>query len=106
MKRFLIPLLAALALPTAVNADWGIFGCAEENVMTVVDYLNSGYNFSDALDAVNFNDVKRCRASWKQDLGRWGWSSPSIYKIWRGTNKSDSLEWSDPRKLQNIYRNR
>ena len=110
MKRFLIPVLAALAIPTAVNADWGLFGCAEENISKVVSYWRSGYGFKAALDAVNFNDVKRCRALWKDRIETYhNFRTPSIYKKWRATYKSnstDSLEWSDPRKLQNIYRNR
>ena len=84
MKRFLIPVLAALAIPTAVNADWGLFGCAEENISKVVTYLNTGYSFKDALDEVNFNDVKRCRASWKDRIETYyNWKLPSIYQNWR-----------------------
>ena len=84
MKRFLIPFLAALAIPTAVNADWGLFGCVEENISKVVTYLNTGYRFKDALDEVNFNDVKRCRASWKDRIETYyNWKLPSIYQSWR-----------------------
>ena len=84
MKRVLIPLFAAIALPNAVNADWGLFGCAEENISEVVDYYRSGYRFSDALRKVNFNDVKRCRVIWKQSLVNFhGIATPSINVNWR-----------------------
>ena len=68
MKPLLLPLLAALALPTAVNADWGIRGCGGEYIRDFVTYYKTGYTFKDALGAVDFNDVKRCRAVWKEDL--------------------------------------
>ena len=84
MRKLLIPLLAAFALPTAVNADWGFFGCGDHNIRQFVTYYKTGYTFKDALDAVGFNDVKRCRAVWKEDLSFfYRIKTPSINVNWR-----------------------
>ena len=68
MKRLLLPLLAVLALPTAVNANWflektlGIYGSSFEAEKACYEWISNGGYGS------NFWDCKHDRAS-KKFLG-------------------------------------
>ena len=62
MKRFLLPLLAALALPTAVNAFWGL-GLSEEEETICRDRASQERNEFSAKQAYNY-----CKKNIKSEL--------------------------------------
>ena len=59
MKRFLIPLLAALALPTSINADLGGADITGQDGSTTTGRV---------YDAWCGSDFKDCKVSFKNDL--------------------------------------
>ena len=79
MKRLLLPLLAALALPTAVNAFWGL-GLSEEEETICRDRASQERNEFSAKQAYNYckknikSELKkeeRKAKQWQKKYDRW-----------------------------------